>query len=593
MQLTSDCHGLAKQLLLECLWTLSFHEPFAQVMRENSALLVALQNIPPPTAAQAQSSTIRRSNSFSTRRIARANTANEAISDGSYQMANGLLWQLNKGRIDRSGHFIASIDMDVVHQDLSHQPFERTTRKTIPMTSWFPMLSTTKILLRRFTMSSPALAFVCASIKIPIKHEVNLFTDAGRFSATIFFFVVLTAMETISTGIANSAIVILCLSDSYRRDNQCRAEAQFAVHSKRFLLPVLVRKGYKTYGWLNSLVDNNPLINFATTDFHSAASMLVKEIPSQYRMNVVIPQPRTMTPVSVETNLSNGLDRRSQERTPVLPKSRPATPSTPDQPPQIPARPRSGQASPMVSMGSAPSINNGTTQTRLSEEYMRRDTDESRYRSNPINTWDKNDILDFLYDANLHAMMPLCESMTGQSLIQVFRMCQSKPSRLYRQLNHELRVRFKGYTLPMGIYTQFLIEMEGLIGPAADAFPTLLPMTVSHSNEHRLQMPTNNQRLISIVQSSPVSSIGSGISPSRSKLLTPIDPASGSTTPQITRVIERAVFRPASTVGRPYNFIIESIQEPTVVLKQVERFGTQLLLLDEKAHEHRQRNLSR
>jgi hypothetical protein len=397
-------------------------------------------------------------------------------------------------------------------------------------------------------------------------------------------------METITSAISSSAIVLLCLSDSYRRDNQCRAEAEFAVHSKRYLLPVLVRHGCRLDGWLRSVVEKTPSINFATSEFPNASAILLKEIPSQYRMNLVAPQPRTKTPVPTAASLSNGFDRQSQEKTIVPLKSRPPTPSGPDRPPQIPPKGRSRPVSPVMPIASKPPLSNGVEPTRLPDAYMKRDTTDSRYRSIPINNWSKKDILDFFYDANLHAMMPVCESMTGQGLSQLFRMCQSKPSRLYRQLNEELRERFKGYTLPMGIYTQFLIEMEGLIGPAPDAYPALLP---PHPNSYRVPIPNTNPTHANIGQASPVSSIGSAVSRSRSRLLTPIEPASGSTTPQRSRVIERAVFRPASTVGRPYNFIVESIQESTVVLQQVERFGAQLLLLDAKAREHRERNLSR
>ena len=346
-------------------------------------------------------------------------------------------------------------------------------------------------------------------------------------------------------------------------------------------------------GWLGAVVEKNPSINFAITEFPNASSILLKEIPSKYRMNLVAPQPRTKTPVHTEASLPNGLDRRSQEKAPIPSKSRPTTPSGPDRPAQIPVKGRSRPVSPVIPVVSKPAFSNGIGQARLPEAYMKRDTADSRYRSIPISNWSTKDILDFFYDANLHAMMAVCESMTGQGLTQLFRMCQSKPSRLYRQINDELRERFKGYTLPMGIYTQFLIEMEGLVGPAPDAYPALLPMPVPYLNGHRTPMSNSNPGQVPISQASPVSSIGSAVSRSRSKLLTPIDIASGSSTPQINRVIERAVFRPASTVGRPYNFVVESIQESTVVLKQVERFGAQLLLLDEKAREHRERNLSR
>ena len=110
----------------------------------------------------------------------------------------------------------------------------------------------------------------------------------------------------------------------------------------------------------------------------------------------------------------------------------------------------------------------------LPEEYTGRVTSNSLYRSLSVNAWSRKDILDFLFDLKLYAMMPLCELMSGQAFIRLFRMCQEKPTRLYSQLNEELRARFNGLTLPIGVYTEFLTEMNGLVGPAVGALPTLL-----------------------------------------------------------------------------------------------------------------------
>jgi hypothetical protein len=41
-------------------------------------------------------------------------------------------------------------------------------------------------------------------------------------------------------------------------------------------------------------------------------------------------------------------------------------------------------------------------------------------------------------------------------------MCQSKPTQFYTQLNDELRFRFNDL-LPIGIFTQFLTEVEQII----------------------------------------------------------------------------------------------------------------------------------
>ena len=118
----------------------------------------------------------------------------------------------------------------------------------------------------------------------------------------------------------------------------------------------------------------------------------------------------------------------------------------------------------------------------LPEEYTHRVVSNSLYRSLPVNAWSKVDILDYLFDLKLYAMMPLCELMSGQAFIRLFRMCQEKPTRLYSQLNEELRSRFNGLALPIGVYTEFLTEMNGLLGPAVAALPTLLSAHPAHSD---------------------------------------------------------------------------------------------------------------
>jgi hypothetical protein len=125
----------------------------------------------------------------------------------------------------------------------------------------------------------------------------------------------------------------------------------------------------------------------------------------------------------------------------------------------------------LVTVDSSASIS-GIVQ--LPEEYTGRVTSNALYRSLPVNAWSKKDILDFLFDLKFYALMPVCELMSGQAFIRLFRMCQEKPTRLYSQLNDELRARFNGFTLPIGVYTEFLTEMNGLVGPAVGALPTLL-----------------------------------------------------------------------------------------------------------------------
>jgi hypothetical protein len=167
-------------------------------------------------------------------------------------------------------------------------------------------------------------------------------------------------------------------------------------------------------------------------------------------------------------------------------------------------------------------------------------------------------------------------------------MCQRKPTRLYDQLNDELRIRFKGLTLPMGVYTQFLIEMDALVGPVLDT-DSPVPEPNPKIVERVIFMPRQIQRR----QTIPTQMIPrpSTLSFNHSKTATPVE--SRTTTPHNPRLFERAVFRPASNIARPYNFISKSTEESSTVLGQVQRYENQLLLLDETAEQHREINSHR
>ena len=355
-----------------------------------------------------------------------------------------------------------------------------------------------------------------------------------------------------------SKIIILCLSDSYKRENFCRAEAEYAASNKdRIIVPILVRPNYKIDGWIQQVVVEENNINFDSQDFQQASTLLIEKIHR------------------ILSNTRNSEENRSTTSLPPIKRFE-----------SISTDSNSRTMSPRLSS------EHGEYQSHqnLPEQYTRRDTTQSRYRSIPVNIWSSKDILDFFHDANLQPLMAICEYMSGQGLIQFFRMCQSRPSRLFTHINDELRRRFKGYTLPMAIYTQFLIEMDALLGPTPLTLPPLLTNPPKIIDRPVYSSSGSQSPAASTVGPSPALTVRSPFSPARSKLLTPIDPVSGTATPLI---IERAVFRPASSVGRPYNFVVETVEEPTSVMKKVELHGAQLIFLDEVAQELRIRNVSR
>jgi hypothetical protein len=89
----------------------------------------------------------------------------------------------------------------------------------------------------------------------------------------------------------------------------------------------------------------------------------------------------------------------------------------------------------------------------------------STFTEKRMKEWTESDVLDFLFTHGLFQLMPLCETMNGRSLIQLYKMCISRSSKVYVLLDNELKSSYR-IKLPIGIYTRFLSVMEERITPS-------------------------------------------------------------------------------------------------------------------------------
>ncbi|CAM4877483.1 unnamed protein product [Rotaria socialis] len=231
------------------------------------------------------------------------------------------------------------------------------------------------------------------------------------------------AMQAMADAVENSEFIIICMSDSYKRSAYCQAEAEYAFRCKRRLLPVILRQGYRPDGWLALLLGSRIYIDFTRLEFFQACTSLLKEIQLQRGDHF---EDNTINRDALNEDQSNTIKRiKSDSKKPL-------------------------KAYAIETL----------EKSKLPEEYLNRNTVQSAYRSISAHQWTTDDILDFLYDSNLHYMMPLCEFMTGHGLMKLCEMCQTAPNRFYSQLNKEFISRFNGIHLPIGIFTQFLSEID-------------------------------------------------------------------------------------------------------------------------------------
>ncbi|CAF1018940.1 unnamed protein product [Adineta steineri] len=663
IQSSQKLSGLSKQFILKSLWTLSFDKHIARQINHNSQFIHSLQNI-------------KKSSSEDNQQNNPTISWNESTNDEIQKIIDGLLWNLSKESEYRA----------------NKSKTNAQTKKNDVMIS--------------YSVKDKDIVNKIEGILVNEGFTVWLDQDIIHRQN----------MEKVAEQIDKSTMMIVCLSDSYARDNHCFSELMYGYHSKRLIVPLIIQKQYKVDEWLRSMVDKNKCIDIDISDVKKSGPLLIKEInqrKTKYSSNVrattpaknvldkqkqntperptstirfsdrtsVIPNKEPERPSSTmrisgrtsvipnkeperpsSTILSSGRTSvipykeperpsstiRFSDRTSVIPNKEPERPSSTirfsDRTTVIPYKeserpsstPRfSGRTSAIPNkeserLSSTPKLPGRTsvllnkqseqqqrqqeeqkyfsesesisTQTDLTltmassivgnkdyqkylpEKYTKRNTNDSPYRSLAILTWKNDDVLDFLYDFKLHLMMPLCESMSGRALLGLYGMCQRKPHRVYRQLNSELRAHYPNLTLPMAIFNQFLSEIDTLITSPPNS-TRVLPSALSNDSYYPGFMPITDQSSVLSMKSNYTQSERSMMSTGTLSSGTPMNGV-----PHTSRVIDRAVFRPASSANRPYDLVVESNDRASVIFQQVKRYSPQLHLLQQQAREYREMN---
>ncbi|CAF0722602.1 unnamed protein product [Adineta ricciae] len=555
--------GLAKQFILETLWTLSFDKQVAQQLRDDLQFMHLIQNVRKPISNKNTSSNNNNNNnhqSYQSSNLSKDDLIswNEAAEGAIYKIATGLLWTLHK-----------------------ESQIRQKTSKTASQSNKFDV----------------AISYSIKDKDVVTRLEETLINEgyAVWIDRDILH---RQSMESVSEAMNKSTVVIVCLSEWYVRDNQCVCESVYAMNSKRVVVPLIVEKGYVVNSWLLSMLNKSGIIEYDVNDSNQSNELVKKEISQYCRKKVVSKKVTLAKPKIYESNsvrfAANSIDKPKQQKV-DRPRSRTVAPTRAtapvDQEQQSLHRSNSRNTpSSITPIPQTPMLINTNYHKYLPQDYTKRDTSTATYRTTLINAWKKKDILDFLYDFNLHLMMPLCDSMSGRGLLKFYRMCQRKPSRVHAQLNSELRNRFRGLTLPMGMYTQFLIELDNILEGTTDPVQIVTP-TPAKNIPQVIFMPIAAPISTGAKRSSRATEANITSSKSLNDQL--IEVKSDGNTIRNTRIIERTIFRPASTADRPYDFIVETGEESRILLEQVGRYAPQLYFLQQKAQEQYSKQSSR
>ena len=302
-------------------------------------------------------------------------------------------------------------------------------------------------------------------------------------------------MSAMADAVENSEFVIMCMSDSYKQSTYCQAEAEYAFKCRRRLLPLVMRQGYKPDGWLGFMMGSRIYVDFGRFEFDTACEKLMNEITLQRTQKV----PKIL----IDTLPTHGSMETPSERF----QSERRTLKT--------LAERNQRRS---------ETNKDMLKAVLKVGKVRLD-----FCGKSIYQWTDNDVSDFLRFQRLNSLVPLCESMNGRALLQLYKMCIGRSLRAYSVLKEELKSSHNG-KLSISDYSRFLSTIEEVLSSSF------------------LKPPSS--------------------SPASTQQLTP------------TMLVNSMPFKPAPSLGMSYDFSTTSDASPQEALRMVEHFSTELQLLD-------------
>jgi len=91
-----------------------------------------------------------------------------------------------------------------------------------------------------------------------------------------------STLDRMAEAVQNAAVVIMCMSESYKASKNCKKEIGFAARKHKPIIPICFETGFKPDGWLGIVAESNMVIDFSDPDeFHDNFRQLRKELDAK------------------------------------------------------------------------------------------------------------------------------------------------------------------------------------------------------------------------------------------------------------------------------------------------------------------------
>ncbi|CAF5162509.1 unnamed protein product, partial [Rotaria magnacalcarata] len=191
-------------------------------------------------------------------------------------------------------------------------------------------------------------------------------------------------IESMAEAVEQSKFVLVCMSSNYKKSINCKAEAEYAFSRHSKIIPLMVEPNYKADGWLGFMAGSKIYVDFAGKEgeeFDKAYDLLIEEL-KRNGFN------ETLENSEKKTDQTNGTTGSKAEE-----------PTQPEEPKK------------------------SIVQTR---EYL---------NFPEASMWSDQHVLEFLTDKKLDQLIPICEAMDGETLIEFYQSCARMPDIMYGLFN--------------------------------------------------------------------------------------------------------------------------------------------------------------
>ncbi len=198
------------------------------------------------------------------------------------------------------------------------------------------------------------------------------------------------------------------MSSNYKNSINCKAEAEYAFNRKSKIVPLIVEPKYKADGWLGFLAGSKIYVDFTDKEEE-------EEFETTYKLLIA----------ELERNglRDTGEGKENKTTPPTTTESKPEEPKKEPEPPPI--------------------------QTK---EYL---------TIGPTSVWNEEHVKEFLIDNQLEQLMPVCQTMDGETLIEFYQTCQAAPDKVYGFVNNPKEERL----VSIATFFKFITKLKKYLPP--------------------------------------------------------------------------------------------------------------------------------